>query len=133
MIHDARVISAEWRRGPAERPLWQGVPRGRWQGNTLVVETTNFKPNDVMRNVAIQSDQLRMVERFTPVGPNTLNYEVTIDDPKVYTGRWTVAFPFERDNGYRIFEYACHEGNYAVPNMLKGARAEEKAAGQTKR
>lgn len=127
MIHDARIIPLDGRphASPALRS-WQGDARGRWQGNTLTVETTNFRPTTVMRNLGLNSDQLRVVERFTPVGPNTISYEVTIEDPVVYAKPWTVAFPFERDNGYRIFEYACHEGNYAVPNSLSGARAEEK-------
>jgi len=127
MIHDARVIPIDGRPhvGSSIR-LWQGDARGRWQGNTLVIETTNFRATDIMRALGLNSDQLRIVERLTPVGPNTLNYEVTIEDPAVYTRPWTAAFPFERDNSYRIFEYACHEGNYAVPNSLSGARAQEK-------
>jgi hypothetical protein len=129
MIHDARIIPLDGRphASPAIRS-WQGDARGRWQGNTLTVETTNFRATTVMRNLGLNSEKLRIVERFTPVGPNTINYEVTVEDPAVFTKPWTVAFPFERDNSYRIFEYACHEGNYAVPNSLSGARAEEKAA-----
>jgi hypothetical protein len=126
MIHDARIIPLNAPPPPPNVRSWQGIPRGRWEGQTLIVESTNFRPNDVMRNIG--SERLRTIERFTRVGPNTLNYEVTIDDPKVYTAPWTIAFPFERDNNYQIFEYACHEGNRAVPNMLTGARAEEQAA-----
>ena len=134
MIHDARVIPIDGRPhvGPAIR-TWQGDARGRWEGNTLTVETTNFRATDVMRNLGLNSEKLRIVERFTPVGPDTLNYEVTIDDPVVYTRPWTIAFPFERDNKYTIFEYACHEGNYAIPNSLSGARAQEKGTGERKR
>jgi hypothetical protein len=127
MIHDARIIPLDGRPHVADRiRTWQGDGRGRWDGNTLIVDTANFRANDVMRNLGVQSESLRIVERFTPAGPNRLNYEVTVDDPKVYTAPWTIAFPFERDNEYRIFEYACHEGNYAVPNSLSGARAQEK-------
>jgi hypothetical protein len=70
-----------------------------------------------------------MVERFTVVDANMLKYSVSVDDPETYTSPWTIAFPYRRDNKYQQFEYACHEGNYAVPNSLKGARAEEHAAG----
>jgi hypothetical protein len=126
MIHDARIIPVDGRAHVADGiRMWNGNPRGRWEGNTLIVETTNFSAADVLRNVTIQTESLRMIERFTFVDPQTLLYRVTIDDPKVYTAPWTIEFPFVRDNGYQMFEYACHEGNYAVPNMLSGARAQE--------
>ena len=127
MIHDARVIPLDGRPHLDSRiGTWQGDGRGRWEGTTLIVETTNFRGRDLIRNLGVYSDNLRIIERFTPVGPDRLNYEVTIEDPKVYTKPWTIAFPFKRDNEYRIFEYACHEGNYAVPHALSGARAQEK-------
>jgi hypothetical protein len=69
-----------------------------------------------------------MVERFTPIGPDTLKYSLTVDDPNTYTAPWTVSFPWRRDNDYTQYEYACHEGNYAVPNSLSGARFEEQEA-----
>jgi hypothetical protein len=132
MIHNARIIPVD--AGPhvdSEIGLWEGDPRGHWDGNTLVVESTNFKPVDNMRapkGRARQTAKRRIVERFTPIGPDTLKYSLTVDDPDTYTEPWTVAFPWRRDNDYTQYEYACHEGNYAVPNSLSGARAEERAA-----
>lgn len=137
MIHDARLIPID--KGPHvgdDIRLWMGDSRGRWEGDTLVVETTNFNGkawiasssrNGRMRGIG-QSDKSRVVERFTLMDVNTINYEVTIEDPEVYTRPWKAAFPMSRDDEYQILEYACHEGNYAVPNILSGARAEENAA-----
>ena len=126
MIHDTRVVPLDGRPHlPSTVRSWTGDPRGRWDRDSLVVETTNFSARDVLRNISVQTEALRTVERFTMVGPDTLMYRVTIEDPKVYTAPWTIEFPFVRDNDYQLFEYACHEGNYAIPNMLKGARAEE--------
>ena len=82
-----------------------------------------------MRGIG-QSEQLHVVERFTIADANTINYEATIDDPKTYTTRWKVAMPINRDPAYRIFEYACHEGNHGLPNTLSGARAQERAASE---
>ena len=83
-----------------------------------------------MRGSDLHSGALRIVERFTVVNPDTIVYEARIDARKTFTGEWTVAFPFERDPTYQIFEYACHEANYSVPHMLSGARAEEARAGR---
>jgi hypothetical protein len=128
MIHDARIIPLDDRPAPSSAmQSWTGVPRGRWEGNTLVVESTNFSRHEVLRNISIQTERLKMTERFTAVDPNTLMYRVTIEDPEVYTAPWTIEFPFVRDNEYQMFEYACHEGNHAVENMPRGARAEERA------
>ncbi len=133
MIHNARVIPVD--AGPhahSNITQWEGNPRGHWEGNTLVVESTNFKAVGNMRapgSRAPQHEGRRMVERFTFVDENTLSYELTVDDPDTYTEPWTVAFPYKRDDAYQQFEYACHEGNFAVPNSLSGARAQE-AAGQ---
>ena len=129
MIHNARIIPIE--AGPhADEAiqLWNGDPRGHWDGNTLVVESTNFRTVDNQRGPgsrAPQTPSRRVVERFTIVGPETLRYELSVDDPATYTAPWTVAFNFKQDDHYQQFEYACHEGNYAVPNSLSGARAEE--------
>jgi len=137
MIHEARIIPVD---GSPHHPqsirLWNGDSRGRWEGNTLVVDITNYNDKgSIATNIASQamrgigqSEQLHVVERFTIVDANTINYEATIDDPKTYTRPWKVAVPINRDPTYQIFEYACHEGNYAVPNTLGGARAQEKAA-----
>src|SRR5215510_393818 len=134
MIHEARIIPVDGRThvGSGIR-LWNGDSRGRWEGNTLVVDITNYNDkSSIATNIASQgmrgvgqSEQLHVVERFTIVDANTINYEATIDDPKTYTARWKVAMPINRDPKYRIFEYACHEGNYALPNTLSGARAQE--------
>jgi hypothetical protein len=129
MIHDVRVIPTDGRRhvAPAVRS-WTGDSRGHWEGNALIVETTNFAPRDVLRGIRLQSDSLTMTERFTLVDADTLMYRATIDDPKIYTRPWTIEFPFKRDKEYRMFEYACHEGNHAVEGILRGARAQEKRA-----
>jgi hypothetical protein len=135
MIHEARIIPLDGRpHVPSSIRLWNGDPRGRWDGNTLVVETTNYNNKGWMGTSAAtgrikgipQSEALHLVERFTRVDPDTIEYEVTISDPNVYTKPWKVATPLSRDPEYQMFEYACHEGNYAVPNILSGGRAAEK-------
>ncbi len=129
MIHNARIIPLDGR--PAIDDgirLWEGDARGRWEGNTLVVETANYRDMGEMRGSDLHSEQLRIVERFTVVDAETINYEAHIEDPKTFTDDWRIAFPFKRDPNYQIFEYACHEANYSVPNMLSGARADERKA-----
>jgi hypothetical protein len=124
-IHDARVIPLDGR--PHLAPTvqqWKGDSRGIWQGKTLVVETTNFTDQT---NFAGSSDALRLVERFTRTNPDLILYEFTVDDPATFTRPWTVQLPLTRAKG-PIFEYACHEGNYGMANVLSGARAAEKAA-----
>ena len=133
MIHDIRIIPVDGRPNIGEDiRLWEGNARGRWEGNTLVVETTNFRDMGEMRGSDLHTEALRTVERFTVVSPDTLAYEVTVNDPKTFSDEWTVAFPFKRDPSYQIFEYACHEANYSVPNMLSGARADERKAGSSR-
>ena len=130
MIHHARIIPLDERPPIGENiRLWEGDARGRWEDDTLVVETTNYRDMGEMRGSDLHSEALRIVERFTVVDPDTIVYEARIDDRKTFTGEWTVAFPFERDPTYQIFEYACHEANYSVPHMLSGARAEERRVG----
>ena len=141
MIHEARIIPLDGRPhvGSSVR-MWNGDPRGRWEGNTLVVETTNFNDKGSIATSAAtgrirgipHSEELRVVERFTPVDANTIDYEVTIDDPKVYTRPWKVALPLTRDESYRMFEYSCHEHNMSLTNELTGGRALDKAAGAGK-
>jgi hypothetical protein len=135
MIHEARIIPIDGRPHlPAQVRSWNGDPRGRWDGNTLVVETTNYNAKGWIATSAAggrikgvpQTESLRVVERFTPIDANTIDYQVTIEDPAMYTRPWTVAIPLHRDPTYRIYEYACHEGNRAVENVLRGARAEER-------
>jgi hypothetical protein len=129
MIHDFRIIPLDGRPhvGPGLRQ-WLGDSRGRWEGDTLVVETTNFSDNVVIRaaNNARTSDALRIVERFTRVDADTIKYEFTIDDPKTWTSPWSGELPMNRISE-RLYEYACHEGNYSLPTMLAGSRAKEKA------
>jgi hypothetical protein len=137
MIHEMRVVPLDGRPFSNIRQ-WNGESRGHWEGNTLVVETANYNNKGwIATNVASgrikgipQSDALHVIERFTRADADTIQYEITIDDPNVYTSPWKVAFPFYRDPSAQIFEYACHEGNYAMSNMLSGARAQEKAAEQ---
>ena len=135
MIHEARIIPLDGRAHlPSSIKLWNGDPRGRWEGNTLVVDTTNYNGKGWIATSASagrmkgipQSEALHVVERFTRVDQDTINYEVTITDPNVYTKPWKLAIPLNRDPEYQIFEYACHEGNYAVENILRGGRTQEK-------
>ena len=122
-IHDARVIPLDGRPHlPAALHSWLGNSRGRWDGDTLVVETRNFTQG--FRNA---SEQLLITERYTRVSEMTLEYEVTIDDPKTWTRPWTFMIPLRRTDEM-IYEYACHEGNSSLAGILAGARAEEAAA-----
>jgi hypothetical protein len=130
MIHETRIIPLDGRShvSPAIRS-YMGDPRGHWEGNTLVVQTTNFNGRTGAQangNLSMTSDALELVERFTRTGPDTIQYQVTVNDPKTWTRPWAVAFPLRRDPDYKIFEYACHEGNHAMSNILSAARAEER-------
>jgi hypothetical protein len=136
MIHEARIIPMDGRAHlPSGIKLWNGDSRGRWEGNTLVIDTTNYNNKGWIGTSAAtgrikgipQTEALYVVERFTRVDRDTINYEVTIEDPNVFTQPWKVAVPLIRDPEYQIFEYACQEGNYAVGNILSGGRALEKA------
>ena len=124
--HDRRIIPI----GQPHRgvPQWLGDPVGRWEGDTLVVETTNFldKTNYEWANIwSRASDDLRVVERFERVAPNAMEYTMTVEDPKTFTRPWTAVIPIYRlDDDTHIFEYACHEGNYALSNMLSAGRAD---------
>jgi hypothetical protein len=137
MIHEARIIPVDGRPHlDAGIRSWTGDSRGRWDGNTLVVETTNFNDKGwIATNAASarirgvpHSAALHLVERFTRTDADTIAYEVTIEDPNVYTRPWTVAIPLNRDPSYQMFEYACHEGNKAVEHVLSAARSAEKRA-----
>jgi hypothetical protein len=123
MIHDVRVVPLDGRPHlPAAIRRWQGDPRGRWDGDTLVVETTNFSDRTSFRGA---DTKLRLVERFKRIDAKTLDYQFTVDDPSVFARPWTVSLPMTASEG-RIYEYACHEANYAMTGILRGARAEEK-------
>ena len=133
MIHDARIIPLDGRGGldPGLRQ-WLGSSRGHWDGDTLVIETTNFNDKITGRGGTTfgGSEHLTVVERITRVSEDAIDYEITVTDPTVWTEPFTVSTPMTAmDEG--VWEYACHEGNYALPNILSGARAEEReAAGQ---
>ena len=137
MIHEARIIPVDGRPHPDEGVrLWNGDSRGRWEGNTLVVEVTNYSDKGVLSNNAGTrgarglpvTEDLHIVERFTFAAPNRIDYTLTIEDPAYFTAPWTVAMPLNKDAEYTLFEYACHEGNYGMSLSLGGARAEERAA-----
>jgi hypothetical protein len=120
--HTYRSIPLDGRPHVGERiRLWMGDSRGRWEGDTLVVDVRNFNDKTWLSGGGeFHSESLHVVERFTMVGPNTINYEATIEDPKVFTRPWTLAFTFDRaEKGYELFEYACHEGNRAPDLILK--------------
>ena len=136
MIHEARVIPLDSstqskgdgraRLSPAIR-LYMGDARGRWDGNTLVVETTNFTDRTHMGyNFRYNSERYTLTERFTPVSPTRLQWQITIADPDTWTRPWTYTMPLMRDDDQQVFEYACHEGNRGLEHILKGARAEER-------
>ncbi len=129
MIHEARIIplGGAARVGPAIRQ-YIGHSRGRWEGETLVVETTNF--TDQMSigfngNGLRHSEHMTLVERFTRVDAGTMQWEVSIDDPKTYTKPFKMALPIRKQADYQVFEFACHEGNYGMRNILSGARSAE--------
>jgi hypothetical protein len=134
MIHETRIIPVNGTpHVPASVHLWNGDSRGHWDGNTLVVDVTNYNnKSTIATNIASQamrgigqSEQLHVVERFTIVDENRLDYEATIEDPGTYTAPWKISMPINRDSKYELYEYACHEGNYALPNTLRGARMRE--------
>jgi hypothetical protein len=108
---------------------WMGDSVGRWEGDTLVVDTTNFTDKVLYRGAA---ENLHLIERFTRVGPGEIDYRVTIEDPTTFTRPWTVAIPYV-NTGEDMFEYACHEGNYGMEGILSGAREEERAAAGAKK
>lgn len=130
MLHDVRLVPLDGR--PAldgQIRSWKGSSRGHWDGDTLVIETTNFNGKvGITRNgnTLPTSPELRIVERITRVDAVTLQYQATVSDPRTWTRPWTVALPLKSHPEYGMFEYACHEGNYAMKHILSGARADEK-------
>jgi hypothetical protein len=126
MIHDVRVISLTRKTHlPAPIRLWLGDSIGHWEGQTLVVDTTNFTEKTGFRG---SDTNLHLTERFTRAGPKTIAYEFTVDDPTAFTGPWSARLPLTPSEG-PIYEYACHEGNYALRDILAGAREDERKAG----
>jgi hypothetical protein len=135
MIHEFRLVPLDGRpRGTIRQ--WLGEPRGRWEDQTLVIETTNYRAGTILAS-SIQSiglrglphsEALRTVERLTLQNDNTLSYELLVDDPQTYTSPWKVVFPINREENYKIYEYACHEANYGLENSLAVARDAERRA-----
>ena len=129
MIHDTRVIPLDNRPHlPSSIRQWQGDSRGHWEGNTLVVDSTNFTNHPKFLGT---TDKLHVTERFTRVSAEMINYEFTMEDPGTFSQPWSASFPLNR-TADPIYEYACHEGNYAVPGILAGARLQEKQAASKK-
>ena len=125
MGHEARLIPLDGRpHVDDDIRLWNGNARARWEGETLVVETVNFSPQARYQQA---SESLRLTERFTRIAPDTIRHEVTLDDPTTWTQPWTVMLLLKQSQD-ALFEYACHEGNYAMPGILAGARVEEAEA-----
>jgi len=123
MVHSARVVPLDGRPHGSIRQ-WRGDSVGHWEGNTLVVDTINFKRETSLPG---SSANMHLIERFTRTDANTLLYEFTVDDPTMWTRPWTAVIPMTKSDD-PIYEYTCHEGNYAMSGILAGARAAEKAA-----
>ena len=126
MVHNARIIRDGRRARTPTLRQWSGDSRGRWEGDTLVVETTNF-----LRETSLpgSTPNTRLVERFTRVDAETIKYEFTVTDPTAYTRPWSVTMPLVRMHE-PVYEYACHEGNYSLRNILAGARKQERETEQ---
>jgi hypothetical protein len=130
MIHDVRIIPLDGRsQQPTGVKQWVGLSRGRWEGETLVVETTNFNGKNAFQG---SSENLKVTERFTRTADDTISYRFTVEDPQTWDRPWTAEAPLAKTEG-PIFEFACHETNYGIPNILAGARADEKKAAEQKK
>ena len=126
MIHDTRIIPLDGRPrtvGPTMQ-LWMGDSRGRWEGDTLLVESTNF--TDRTSISGLHSDKLKLTERFTRIDPDMLDYRITVEDPETWTAPFTLRYTITQQPGYRLYEYSCHEGNTAVSQGLSSERAVDK-------
>jgi hypothetical protein len=136
MVHEARIVPLDGRARPTSvvQP-YVGLSRGWWEGNTLVVETTNI--NEKLQHRGVSAKNLRLVERFTRISPTQVDWSITVDDPTVYTRPWTYSIPWTEDNSQLIFEYACHEGNFGMANLLTAGRLQDRkqkqAEGQAER
>ncbi len=127
MIHETRVIPIDAKPRPhvgRNIHLDMGDGRGHWEGDTLVVETTNFHPRSVYRNA--NPENLKLIERFTRISPDKVKWSVTLEDPTTWTRPWTFSLPLTANESEPLLPYECHEGNYGLRNMLSAARAEEK-------
>jgi hypothetical protein len=131
MIHETRIIPLDNRPHVSKGiALDMGDPRGHWEGNTLVVETTNFRDRSIYRNA--NPEKMRLVEKFTRTSPTTIEWSVTVDDPTTWTRPWTFSMPLTMNDAEPVYEYACHEGNYAITNILNGSRMAEREAAAKK-
>jgi hypothetical protein len=126
MVHDIRIVRINGTHPPADVHQWLGDSIGHWEGDTLVVDTTNFTDRTTFEG---SGDKLHVIERFQRVDANTILYRVTIDDPSTFTKQWTLEYPFVATAG-PVYEYACHEGNYALTDILGGARKADAPAGK---
>jgi hypothetical protein len=133
MIHDVRIIPLDDKPAPTQVKDWLGFSRGHWEGNTLVVETTNVKPGAMMINTAMPGtpqehvptgDGMKITERYTRINDDYLIFEMKTEDPQTLTHSWTVRMPWKRDQNYKLLEYACHEDNHIVPDWISVSRAE---------
>ena len=135
-MHEVRIVPLDGRPHLAKSiRQWNGDPRGHWEGNTLVIDSTNFTDKQEFassaggsRGQGTPQEAWHLVERFVPVGPDVIEYQATVSDPVTWTKPWTLAQSWRKDPNYRIFEFACHEGNYGLRNILSGARAADRAA-----
>jgi hypothetical protein len=141
MVHEARIIPVDGRPPiSSEIKQWLGESRGRWEGNTLVIETTNFKPGASMTNIGVAgspqgnriptSDQMKITERITRLNDEHILYEITTEDPLILSRPWTARFPLKDEPTYEWWEYNCHEGNRTIPDYISASRAERAAAAQ---
>ena len=130
MIHEDRVIPTDSKapRLGKNIHLYMGDSRGHWEGNTLVVDSTNFTDKIGVGGGTAPSTSLHLIERFTRTAPDTIHYEFTVDDPATFTAQWTAALELATKPGYQIYEYACHEGNYGLRNMLSASRSDDRTA-----
>lgn len=138
MVHETRIIPTDGRAAvPSQVSNWMGESRGHWEGNVLVVETTNLRPGPSATNIGTTgsppendtpvSAQARIVERFTMTGPDAIVYEMTHTDPTVFTAPWTARLDWKRNDKYVLFEYACHEGDVQIRNYISSSRAQRAA------
>jgi hypothetical protein len=132
LVHDVRVIPLDGRAHASSAIGFEmGDARGHWDGTSLVVESTNYKDRSTYRNA--NAATLRLVERFTPTSQTTIEWAVTVNDPETWTRPWTFSMPLTRNDAEPVLEFACHEGNYALPHILSGSRAAERDTGTSRR
>jgi hypothetical protein len=143
MVHETRIVPVDGRPPlPSVFKRWMGESRGRWEGNTLVIETTNFKTGPSATNIGVMgspqgnrfpvSEQMKITERITRLNDDFLLYEIKTDDPVILTRPWTARYPLKLDNSYEWWEYACHEGNRTIGDYINASRAERARQSEAK-